>query len=374
MKKILFFFVAVLCVVSCNNPKSNKITEPNLFTKLSYAKLFSISQLDSCRVLEVTNPWDTTKLLATYVLVHKDSIVPKNLPAGKLIRVPLKNIALFGAVEAGNFVTLGKENTILAVTDSKYIRIPLIDSAVASGKIIDLGTTQKPNIEKILTSSVEAVFLSPHPSASYTTLSEVGITLVEGVSYMENSPLGRSEWIKFFAEFVCETESGNRIFEDIEQKYNSTKEIVSKVGEKYTLLPEKRFGQTWWVPAGGSYAAQIYKDAAANYIWANEGETGSLGLSFEEVFLKASNADFWLMRYYKTDGDLTLSELQTEYESYSYFKAFKQQNIYAVNTATSDYYTYISIKPYIELRDIAIILYPELFGGEQTTYYKRLNR
>lgn len=70
-----------------------------------------------------------------------------------------------------------------------------------------------------------------------------------------------------------------------------------------------------------SYVAQLLNDAAANYLWKDNDQFGSLPLSFEQVYAKAKDADYWInLSVLKHKKDLL------GYESrYAEFKAFKTE-------------------------------------------------
>lgn len=371
MKKIIISLTIALLFFSCKS--NNKIisTQEN-HQKLEHATLFSIKQLDSCKQIIVTNPWDSTLTLAKYVLVHRDSILPRSLPEGKLVRIPVQKIAAYSAIDVGVLDMLGAIENVKAVCEPHFIRLESISEGVKSNKIIDIGMSMKPNVEKILMADCDIIFTTPFKNTNYGPVEDTGIALAECASYMENEPLGRSEWIKFYAAFLDLSPKADSIFTEIKNRYNNIKKVSSTVKNRKTLITGKRYGQTWWVPGGDSYAAKTYKDASARYIWEEDASAGSLALSFEEVYLKAASADVWLIRYMKDGGELTLEELKKEYESYALFDAFKNKRVYGCNTSTTSYFVYASTQPDIELKDIATILYPELFDNKETTYYKLL--
>ncbi len=47
---------------------------------------------------------------------------------------------------------------------------------------------------------------------------------------------------------------------------------------------------TWSMPAGGSYAARLIKDAGGTYPWADKAGTGNVQLNFEAVYAKGGQA------------------------------------------------------------------------------------
>ena len=369
MKKLIICFLIVTLFYSCESA-TNSVNANN---DLKYAELFSIIRSDSCVNIIVVNPWEKSQTLAKYTLVHRDSVVPSNLPEGKLVRIPVERVAVYAATDVGILSLLGVENKIKAACEPHFIKLPFLDEAVKNGDVIDIGVSSKPNMERLLMSNCDLVFTTPYKNSNYGPIAEVGIPLAQCANYMENNPLGRSEWVKFYAEFFDLQEKGDSLFNEIENAYTDIKQKTSYVQTRKSLLTEKKYGQTWWVPGGESYAAKIYDDAGADYIWGDDKSVGSLGLSFEEVFLKGSKAEFWFIRYFNPDRDMTLADLKSEYEPYSKFEAFKNKQIYGCNTALNSYYTFAISQPHIELEDIAVILYPDDFKGKKPTYYHKLN-
>ena len=357
-------------MIGCGSDNSGNAFQNT--SKLEYSTLFSISKLDSCTFVSVKNPWDSTKLLSQYVLVHKDSTLPAVLPQGRLVRTPVERVAAYSAVDVGVLTTLGLDDKIVALCEPNFIKLESIDKRVALGEISDLGASTKPNIEKLILADCDIIFTNPMQNTNYGLLAQTDVVLAESVNYMEQNPLGRSEWIKFYAVFFDKSNVADSIFDDIKNRYNLLKSKTSNISSQKTVLAEKRYGQTWWLPGGDSYAAMIFEDAGAKYFWMDTDNAGSLQLSFEEVFFKAAKADYWFIRYYKEGADMTLSELKSEYESYALFDAFKNKTIYGCNTASGSYYVYASTRPDKELADISKILYPESFEDNTTEYYKQL--
>ena len=70
----------------------------------------------------------------------------------------------------------------------------------------------------------------------------------------------------------------------------------------------KRIGLSGGIGSGKSYVAELLKDAGANYLWKENENTGSVPLTFEQVYSVAKDADFWI----------NLSTLQAKQELLSF--------------------------------------------------------
>ena len=86
-------------------------------------------------------------------------------------------------------------------------------------------------------------------------------------------------------------------------------------------------------------------------------------LAFETVFEKGQGADFWLIKY-NAPQELTYAELQTEYEPYRHFDAFKNRNIFVCNTGKTPYYEEMPMHPDRVLGDLIEIFHPGTIPGQ----------
>lgn len=369
MKRLFLLFV-VLLVASCSSRQIDSLSGD---VSAEYSKLFTIQHRDGYRVIEVLNPWDTTKLLQRYVLVDKDADMPDSLPQGVLVRTPVERIVASSAIDVATIAQLGALDKIVGCSDANYLTDTVALKRVAEGKITDLGSVHKMVVEKLLVLKPDIIFASPYKGEGYGVLDKSNIPIAEVVAYMEYTPLGRCEWVKFYAEFLGKQPLADSLFCSVRDSYNDIKESVAKDSIKPKLLVEKRYGQVWHVPAGDSYAVNLYKDAGAFYAWSKSEGAGSLSLSFEEVFSKAHDSDIWVFRYYNPECDMTYEMLASEYPQYASFAAFKNKKIYACNTARVNYYGTVPLQPDSELRDLAKILHPSLYVDYPMTYYKNLS-
>lgn len=372
MKKLISILLFLLFISCSGRSKSEQHTakEGNIITE---AQLFTVTVHDGYKVLEVINPWEPSKLLRRYILVNKGEPMPDSLPEGVLVRTPVERIIAYTAIDIGSLTALGRERSVVGVCESKYIQSNYIREGLTNGNVKDLGSYTKPNMEQLLASGADLIIASPYSGRDYGLVEKVGIPIAECASYMERTPLGRCEWIKFYAHFLNKEQLADSIYNDICEKYNTTVQLVAERATTHpTIIPEKRYGQVWYVASGDSYAAKLYEAAGATYPWRDVKTDATIPLSFEAVFTKAHDADVWIFGYAKSDGDLTLGELKSEYSSYAEFKAFKNKTIYVCNTERVPLYEESPLRPDLLLLDIAKMLHPSLFEEHEFVYYKRL--
>ncbi len=357
---------------SCQNNKEKNSTEASVTSyEVKYAKVFSVDKYDIYTLVTVKNPWDSTLILQKYVLVDKESELPENLPEGTLIRTPIKSAAVYSTIHCAILRELNSLQIIKAVCEPEYIDSEYVKNGVANGSIANLGLASNPDIEKLIMIDPDAIIASPIQGVPYGTIEKTGIPIIEAPDYMEATPLGRAEWIRFYSLFIGKEHEADSIFNKVEKEYNDIKEKVSDTEDRPTVFTDLKYGNAWYIAGGNSFIGNILIDAGASYIWKDDLSTGATPLPFETVLDKAGEAQFWLIKY-NQPIEMTYQILEKEYKPYSYFNAFKKRNVYVCHTGKVPYYEDVAIHPEYILKDLAFIFHPDLFSDYSPRYYKRI--
>lgn len=375
MKIKSLIFLATVCFVGCTIPhkKQNRPAEtPAQNTEIHYAKGFRINHFNDYTQIIVLNPWDSTKVLDTYILVDRNKKLPAKLPEGTVVRTPVERVAFASSVHAGMWNQLNKAQRTVGVCEPEYFHIPVIVAGLKSGKIADLGMATSINIEKLIAAAPEILVVSPFENTKRTEFEKVNLAVVKDASYMEESPLGRAEWIKFEAAFTNEDELAKDIFSKIEKNYTELCNKVATTQNRPTVFTEKKFGDIWYTAGSKSYLGRFLQDAGANYLWKDLSQSGSAPFTFEQVYARAIKADYWLLKYNDAQTDMTYGTLKNEYNLYANFNAFKQKHVFAINTAKTPFYETGPMQPDLVLADLVHIFHPELLPGYKPKYYFNL--
>ena len=296
---------------------------------IQYAQGFTVQRFDTYTMVEVRDPWDSTRLLQRYLLVDRTKSVPGGLPKGTIVKVPVKDIVIYTSVHAAIIDQLHETDKVIGVCEPRYMDTPAIQEGIQAGRIADLGEATSPNIEKMIEIGAELVIASPFQNSSYGPVEKIGIPIIEGADYMEAFPLGRTEWIRFYGLLFGKEEMADSIFKETEQAYLSLKDLTANIDNRPTVLSEKKFGSSWYVPSGDSYMAHLIEDAGADYMFKDLPGAGSTPLAFETVFDKAIHADIWLVKYNQS-SEMTYKDLRSEYTPYENFDAFKKNGFIPV--------------------------------------------
>ena len=440
-KYIYGALLALLVLTACQGGKTTAgEAEEGDTLKMEYAKLLTIvkhgekgtASLDEdaesaeyqYAEVNVANPWKVGTLLHRYILIPKGKEGDETVTRLALqrtsgmgcttdtVRTPVERSAVFIAPHCQLMYELGCQQAIRGVCDLNYINIPDVrkraasagkaaagkassekasaGNASAQNSIVDCGSSMAPDIERIIALKPEAILVSPFEnSGGYGKLDKLHIPIIEAADYMESSPLGRAEWMKFYGMLfgkdknISTTAAGkaseatlpascelraDSLFAQIEKEYLKLKAEAGKLPKGLSILTERKTGNVWYVPGGQSTIGILLKDANARYIFSDDKHSGSLPMSPEQILAKGSQVDVWAFKYFG-GAPLSQAQLLQEYDGYKALAAFNRGNIYQVDTSTVPYFELTSFHPELLLREFIILAHGERFG--KLRFYKK---
>jgi iron complex transport system substrate-binding protein len=376
MKNCYLFFLCCFVLFSCWHNKqgmADQVRHDKSFSdSIYYARGFEIETHIHFKLVQIKNPWHSNKLLQTYILVPKTESLPESLPEGIVIRTPLEKTVAFSAVICGMMNELDVLSSLAGVAEPQYIDIPSIKDGIVHGILRDVGQATNPDIEKIMMIEPEVIFTNPVNEAGAGSLGKLTIPAFSCLEWMENHPLGQTEWIRLIGLLFDKQAFADSLFFETVRSYNALKEQTATVDYRPTVFAEKKYGDFWYMPGGKSYFAYLLEDAGAEYVFRENESTGSIPYSFETILDQAGKADFWLFKYYSAQ-EITYKQLAAEYANYTLLDAYKKRNIYVCNTLkTPDYYQELPLHPDWILQDLIKIFHPELLPEYQSRYYYRV--
>jgi iron complex transport system substrate-binding protein len=382
--RIPFLFLAFgLCLFwSCNTPEqkapaASSASSDTTFhqTDIRYAEQFNVSYADGYKIVEVLQPFPGAEKGHRYLLLPKGMEVPANVEADAIVRIPVQEMVALSTTHIPALDMLDASNVLTGFPTTDFISSPTMRQRIDSGKVRDLGASNGLNIEGLLELSpglVMAYGMGPQDK-SLRSLERTGIPVVLNADFLEQNPLGRAEWIKFAALFLNKEKEADSVFNAIVQKYESLTEKAAAAEERPSVFSGIVYNGTWFMPGGNSWAARFLEDAGANFLWSETKETGSLQLSFESVFDKAHQADYWI----GTANFNSLKVLAEADSRYSRLDAWKQGNVFTytarIGEAGGNEYLELGYsRPDIVLADLIKILHPELLPGHNLYFYEKL--
>lgn len=368
----LFFILLGIVLQSCVGVASteNKPLEGDTL-HMRHSSLLQIVECDDYTVVNIKNPWKEGAFLHKYLLLSEDSVlasVPHNVT---ILRTPLDNQLVFATLHARLFVTLGFADAISGVCDARYMSVPEVSAGLAEGKIVDCGSSMDVNIERLMQLSPKAAWVIPFKNGGYGKMERLGIPLIECGDYMETSPLGCAEWVRFYGRLLGVADKADSLFFAVCDNYELIKKRVASCVARPRLMCELKTGSAWYMPGGRSTMGQLYRDAGAEYIFGDNSSSGSVPFSFETVLARADSADVWLVKY-GADRDKSYSSLKQEFAGYALLRPFREKRIFACNVGRVRFYEETPFRPDILLEELACLLHPELDVEYKFRYYEKL--
>lgn len=358
-------------LISCTGKRQPVQQGDGTAIPFRYARLIHAEQHDGYRLVTVDNPWKPGTPLHSYILVS-DGQTPPSTSEATIIRTPLRRSVIFTSVHAALVGELQAQQSVAGVADLKYMKVPYVRQGVASGRMADCGDGLSPLVEKIIDVQADAILLSPFEnSGGYGRLEDIDIPIVECAEYMEQSPLARAEWMRFYGMLYGREALADSLFSVVEQHYSALQHLADSAAGHPTVVCDKMAGTVWYVPGGRSTIGQMLADAGADYPWAADAHSGSLQLPFETVLERAGHCQLWLLRY-DSQQPLTLEALLAERDGYRMMKAVDAGQVYGCNVTTSMFYEETPFRPDLLLQDFIKILHPDIPNLPPLRYYHKI--
>jgi len=349
MKRIFLLLILFLFSISCKKENVQKSNDNiTISSRVNYIEGFNSLTLTSGK--------------------FKNVIPNKNLPFKKAM---LLNSSLIGF-----FSELNLENKITGVSSPEYIFSEKIHQLINENKILNIGNEQKYDIEKILSNKPDVIFTNyvPNFANTYEVLKSNGIELIFLDDFMEQDPLEKSKYLLLFGKLFGKEEEAKKTYQNIEDNYKKIQTLSKKSRSNSLVLCNEMYGSQWFLPGGGSFVARLIKDAGGDYILKDNKESSSVPLSFEEVFVKSENVDYWI----NISPHKNKKELLTMNPNYSKMKVFNSGKLYMINNRekdnANDYFESGVVRCDLVLRDYFKIFHPEdvTFQSEPLIYMKEL--
>ena len=377
MKFTIQLFLLLLFSIVCIQCKheTNSATTVISSNEVKYAKGFSIKNYEGYSIVKVSNPWPNANKTYTYILKEKNGKVPDSLSKNTIISVPIKRIVVTSTTHIPSLEMLDEEKSLIGFPHLDYISSDKVRTLIENKKVKELGNNHDLNTEVLIDLQPDVIIGYGIDNANPTldNIQKSGLKVMLNGDWNEETPLGKAEWIKFFGALYGKQKEANQLFSKIETDYLKTIEIAKRTNVIPSILIGDMFEDKWNLPKGTSWGCQLLKEANSNYLWQETKGTGSLSLSFEAVFERAKDADFWI-----TSGQFsTLKEMTDSNPHYNQFKAFQNKNVYSFSgkkrkTGGVLYYELAPNRPDIVIKDIVKILHPELLVGYKPFFFEKL--
>lgn len=369
-----FILFSLLFLTSCI---SNKKTSLEAFNQDIYTpeyaagfKILGATNVQST-LIQVFNPWQGSKEVEMFYFISRNGEQAPTGFTGPTIPAGAKRIVCMSSSYIAMLDALGQVNRIVAVSGIDYVSNPYI--LAHKDSIKDMGPEM--NYELLLGLKPDIVLLygiGDAQTAITDKLKELSIPYIYMGEYLEESPLGKAEWMVVLSELTDSREKGIEIFSEIPKRYLSLKALTESVGQCPTVMFNMPWNDSWVMPSTKSYMAQLVADAGAEYIYKENSSNSSTPIGLETAYGLIQKADYWI----NVGSATSLDELKTVNPKFADAKAVRERTVYNNNlrltpTGGNDYWESAVVHPDMVLRDLIHIFHPELVP-DSLYYYRYL--
>ena len=325
-------------------------------------------------LLRVHNPWQGAEDVESELLILRNGeSAPEGFGGQVLVGEPSR-IVCISSTHIALLDAAGAVEKIVGVSCIDYVSNQYV--AANRHRIGDVGYEGNINYELLLALEPDLVMLYGLNGASSMEgkLRELGVPFVYVGDYLEESPLGKAEWIVAVGEIVGRREVAESVYREIPRRYNELKARVAGAGvEAPAVMVNTPYGDSWFMSPVTSFVAQTIADAGGRYIYDKNTTTRSLPIDLEEAALLVSKADFWI----NTGAVGSLDALKRGLPKFADAECVRRGNVWNCDARTNaaggnDFWESGIVHPDIILRDLVTIFHPELVPDPETVYYRRL--
>jgi iron complex transport system substrate-binding protein len=345
-------------------------------SRIRYARNFTIDYFDRYKEVKILNHAAASPDTLDFLLLPAGVPVPEGHAQAQVIRIPVQSMIASGSTQIAQADFAGVANRITGVGNGQYVVNPLVREGLRSGRVRQVGLESDLNNELVISMRPGVVMTMTNPDAAsgeYKTLINAGIPVLPNADWLEVTPLGKAEWVKLMGALTDQEELVNRKFDSVVETYQRLAAIGKAAAIRPSVIIGMPFKGTWYMPAGGSYMAQLLRDAGASYHWSDTKGTGSLALAFETVASEALTADYWL-----DVGDVNArKDILAQDTRFAAFRSYRSDAIYNYNrrvndAGSSDYWETGAVNPQWVLADLIRILHPGALPMDTLIYYKQI--
>lgn len=358
--------------------------------EIQHARHFSVSYHGNYKVVKTNatlQKWEGGSGEQTkediLVLVQKGTTAPAltgELAGATIISIPAETIAV--NIENGEcfLAALGLKDRIVAVGGAisydDTIRQKVLDKQIGQ---IGYSWHQPSNLEVLLQRKPEVFFMNIANldfASSLEKSRQVGIPTASVFEWAEADYMGLAEWIKFYAVFFNAEQKANEVFNGIQSRVDSLKQLVATVPTKPTVIWGYYTGKDRWLVHRNSIEAQFMKDAALTNIFEdfsrpvrNSGEP----ISSEELLAKGKNAEHWMI------GDIHSAALPSSnylnaFQSWRSGKLYHNMKRSKPKANAFDWYGTAIVRPDIVLSDLIKLIHPELLPAHELFFMDHFDK
>lgn len=261
----LIILISVFLITSCITPVSDR----KATKQTCYASYFDILDNGSVVTISPDNQRDTFAF---------------ETPVRKIVCMSSSNVACLEAI--------GADSLICAVSGLRFLH----NESLRKRGVPDVGYDALLDYEKLAQLSPDVVIayqVGPVKPPCLVKLQSMGLPVIILYEHLENHPLARAEYVRFFGALTGRQNHADDFFSNVSERYDSLAVKTDSLSRKAVLI-NAPYGDSWYVPGKDNYMNRLIKDAGGYVLGAADGETVSRSINIEEAYGLSLQADIWL--------------------------------------------------------------------------------
>ena len=274
-----------------------------------------------------------------FLLVPEDGEVPEDLPEDvTVLQAPVENIYLAATAQMALFISMDGQDAIRMTSlkaDGWTFDEP--KELMEAGDIVFAGKYSEPDYEMLLDEGCQLAIESTmiyHTPEVQEMIEELGIPVLVDRSSYESNPLGRMEWIKFYAEMIGKEDEAKAFFDEQKAKIEGLEDFENT--EKTVAFFYISTDGKAMVRKGTDYIPAMIEMAGARYIF-KDFDDGSgkqtMPMSIEAFYDTAKEADYIVYNGSIDSSVKTLDDLKAKDPVIAEMKAVKEDNCWLAGGA-----------------------------------------
>lgn len=369
--------LGLLLTVACRPAAQSSMEEfRKTLYKPEYALGFEILGSDNhaSSLIKVRNPWQGVEGCEERMLfIARNGEEPPMGFTGTVLRGDAKRVVCLSSSYVAMLDCLGATDRVVGVSGIDFIYNSKIQKR--REEVGDVGYEGHLNYELLVALDADLVLLYgvSGPSVMEAKLRELGIAYLYMGEYVEQSPLGKAEWMVALGESVGLRRAAETHFATLPPQYEHWRSIAATAGHKPRVMVNTPYGESWFMPWQSSYSARLIEDAGGDYLYREKNTSNSSQrIDTEEATLLMAEADHWI----DVTGVENREQLCSRYPRFKEFECVKSGEVYNNDRRRSpgkgnDYWESGVVNPHLVLRDLVKIFHPELVE-EEFYYYRQL--
>lgn len=324
-------------------------------------------------ILVARDPWQGAEGVESSLFIAREGEEPPADFEGQVLRGDAERIVCMSSTHVALLDAVGAVGRVVGVSGIDFISNEYV--ATHRDRVGDVGYDNSVDYEMVVALDPDVVLLYGVTGASMmeSKLRELGIPYVYIGEYVEQVPLGKTEWMVAVAEVVGQRERAEQLFAEVPRRYDALRERAATAVVKPKVMINTPYADSWFMASTTSYVARLIADAGGDYIYKQNSSNTSLPIDLEQATVFTSQADVWV----NVGSVASLSQMRSRYPKFADVKSVREGKVYnsdrRLNPAGgNDYWESGVVNPDLVLGDLIKIFHPELMEDYEFVYYRKL--